>query len=114
MKSTQLLDNGFNKVIRMKKHEMARAITELVDGVTIATAENVVDAFFEVLTERLAVDDTFNQKNFGTFKRIDRAARKGRNPQTREIVVIPPTKALKIVVSNNLKTKLNEDKKRKK
>lgn len=94
----------------MKKHEMARAITERVDGVTISLAENVVDAFFEVLVERLASDDTFNQKNFGTFKRIDRAARKGRNPQTREIVVIPPTKALKIVVSNNLKVKLNEEK----
>ena len=57
--------------------------------------------------DALAEGESYNQKNFGTFKRIDRAPRKGRNPQTREIVDIPASKALKVVVSNALKEKLN-------
>lgn len=92
----------------MKKNDVARAIAERMDGLTLTQIEDCVDTFFEVLIDCLSEGDCYNQKNFGTFKRIDRAARKGRNPQTKEIVVIPPTKALKIVVSNNLKTRLNE------
>lgn len=91
----------------MKKHDMARAIADRMDGLTLTQIEDCIDTFFEVLGDELAEGESYNQKNFGTFKRIDRAPRKGRNPQTREIVEIPATKALKVVVSKSLKTKIN-------
>ena len=91
----------------MKKHEVARAIVDRMDGLTLAQVEDCIDTFFDVLADALAEGESYNQKNFGTFKRIDRAPRKGRNPQTREIVDIPGSKALKVVVSNALKEKLN-------
>jgi DNA-binding protein HU-beta len=91
----------------MKKHDMAKAISDRMDGITLTQIEDCVDTFFDVLVDALVDGDTYNQKNFGTFKRIDRAARKGRNPQTREMVDIPPSKALKVVVSSSLKDKLN-------
>ena len=86
---------------------MAKAISDRMDGITLTQIEDCIDTFFDVLVDSLVDGDTYNQKNFGTFKRIDRAARKGRNPQTREMVDIPPSKALKVVVSSSLKDKLN-------
>ena len=91
----------------MKKYDVAKAISERIDGLTLVQIEDCIDTFFEVLSDELADGGYYNQKNFGTFKRIDRAPRKGRNPQTKEIVKIPATKALKIVVSKQLKEKLN-------
>jgi len=91
----------------MKKRDIAKAISARLDGLTLIQIENCIDTFFDILTDCLANGDSYNQKNFGTFKRIDRAPRKGRNPQTREIVEIPATKALKVVVSKSLKDKLN-------
>lgn len=91
----------------MKKHDIAKAISDRMDGVTLTQIEDCIDTFFEVLTDALVEGDYYNQKNFGTFKKIDRAARKGRNPQTKEVVEIPASKALKIVVSSALKEKLN-------
>ena len=67
----------------------------------------VIEEFADLCSDCGAEGESYNQKNFGTFKRIDRAPRKGRNPQTREIVDIPASKALKVVVSNALKEKLN-------
>jgi len=92
----------------VKKHEIAKKIANRMDGLTLQQIEDCVDCFFEVLTEALAEGDSFNQKNFGTFKCVDRAPRKGRNPQTREVVDIPATRALKVVVSKSLKDTLNK------
>lgn len=91
----------------MKKRDMAKAVAERLDGLSLVQIEDCIDVFFEVLTDCLAEGESYNQKNFGTFKRIDRAPRKGRNPQTRETVEIPATRALKVVVSKALKEKLN-------
>ena len=92
----------------MKKHEIAKQISNRMDGLTLQQIEDCIDCFFDVLTETLANGDSYNQKNFGTFKSVDRAPRKGRTPQTKEVVDIPATKALKIVVSKSLKDVLNK------
>ena len=86
---------------------MAKAVSERLDGLSLVQIEDCIDVFFEVLADCLAEGEAYNQKNFGTFKRIDRAPRKGRNPQARETVEIPATRALKVVVSKALKEKLN-------
>jgi len=92
----------------MKKIDIAREIATKVDGITVAQAEECVDNIFEIIAQCLEDGGSYNHKNFGTFKRVERAARKGRNPQTKEMVIIPETKALKIVVSESLKTRLNK------
>ena len=40
---------------------------------------------------------------FGTFKVVDRKARKGRNPRTGEAVQIPASKAVKFTAGKALK-----------
>ena len=92
----------------MKKHEIAKKIANRMDGLTLQQIEDCVDLGGRRITKTLAEGDFFNQKNFDTFKCVDRAPRKGRNPQTREVVDIPATRALKVVVSKSLKDTLNK------
>ena len=51
-----------------------------------------VEALFETIEETLASGDKVQVIGFGTFVVRDRAARKGRNPQTGEEIQIPASK----------------------
>jgi len=62
--------------------------TELIDrvaaksGLTKKDAGKAVDALFEAVTEALAGGERVQIVGFGTFEVRERAARRGRNPQT--------------------------------
>jgi len=62
--------------------------TELIDrvaaksGLTKKDAGKAVDALFEAITEALAGGERVQIVGFGTFEVRERAARRGRNPQT--------------------------------
>lgn len=51
-----------------------------------------VEALFETIEETLASGDKVQVIGFGTFEVRDRAARKGRNPQTGKEIEIPASK----------------------
>ena len=91
----------------MKKSDIVKVITSEFEGVSADKAGKIINRVFETIADGLVDGDSYNQDNFGTFKTIDRAARKGRNPQTGEIVDIPPKKALKLVVSGKLRDRIN-------
>lgn len=61
---------------------------ELIDrvaaksGLTKKDAGRAVDALFEAVTEALAGGERVQIVGFGTFEVRERAARRGRNPQT--------------------------------
>ena len=55
-------------------------------------AANAIDAVIEVIKKALKSGDTVSLVGFGTFEVRDRAARKGRNPQTGDEIQIPATK----------------------
>ena len=62
-----------------------------------AKVREVIRTFFKYLSEQFK--DAKPKENlvipgYGTFKVVKRKARKGRNPQTGEIVEIPPRKVL--------------------
>ena len=91
----------------MKKSDLVKKITAEVD-VTGEKVNKIINILFKTLTEALEKNDSYNQDNFGTFKVVCRKPRKGRNPQTEEIINIPEKKTVKFVVSGTLKKKLNE------
>ena len=93
----------------MKKSDLVKKITAEVD-VTGEKVNKIINILFEALAEALESDDSYNQDNFGTFKVVSRKPRKGRNPQTAEIISIPEKKTVKFVVSGTLKKKLNNEK----
>ncbi|MCY8499842.1 HU family DNA-binding protein [Bacillus atrophaeus] len=76
----------------MNKTEFVGAVAEKL-GVTKKEATPKVEAVFEVLAETLSKGEEIKVSGFGTFEVRERAARKGRNPQTGEEIDIPATKA---------------------
>lgn len=76
----------------MNKAELVAALAERT-GETKKSAEATLNAFVEVVTETLTKGDKVQLVGFGSFEVRKRAARKGRNPQTKEEIKIPASKA---------------------
>lgn len=76
----------------MNKAELVAAVAERSE-LTKKEAEKAVNAIISVITDALANNDKVQLVGFGTFEVRERAERKGRNPQTREEIIIPASKA---------------------
>ena len=91
----------------MNKSDLIAAISAKT-GTTKKDAEAALNAFVSVVTEALEKDEKVQLVGFGSFEVRKRAARKGRNPQTKEEIKIPASnapvfkagKALKDLVNN--------------
>lgn len=92
----------------MKKAELVAKLVERVEGLTAEKASKTVNEMFDIIAEALVEGDSYSQDKFGTFKIVDRAARKGRNPQTGEEITIDAKRAVKLVVSGHLKDQVNK------
>ena len=75
----------------MNKTELVKAVSTQAE-LTQKDAAKVVDALFETISNTLAKEEKIQLVGFGTFEVRDRAARKGRNPQTGEEIDIAASK----------------------
>ncbi|RHB51069.1 HU family DNA-binding protein [Exiguobacterium sp. AM39-5BH] len=75
----------------MNKTELIQAVTEKAE-VSKKDATKIVEATFESITEALQNGEKIQLIGFGTFEVRERAARKGRNPRTKEDIEIPASK----------------------
>ncbi len=91
----------------MNKAELIAAIAAKT-GETKKTAEKLVNAFVETVTEALTEGDKVQLVGFGSFEVRKRAARKGRNPQTKEEIKIPASKAPVFKAGKALKDLVNK------
>jgi DNA-binding protein HU-beta len=76
-------------------------------GLTTKQAESAVKGFEYVITSTLRRGETVRITGFGTFKVRDRAARRGRNPQTGAPVRIKASKGVGFAAGAGLKKDLN-------
>ena len=76
----------------MNKSELIAAIAAKT-GSTKKDAEASLNAFVEAVEETLVKGGKVQLVGFGSFEVRKRAARKGRNPQTKEEIKIPASKA---------------------
>ncbi len=76
-------------------------------GSTKKDAEATLNAFVDVVTESLVKGDKVQLVGFGSFEVRKRAARKGRNPQTKEEIKIPASKAPVFKAGKALKDLVN-------
>ena len=90
----------------MNKSELIAAIAAKT-GATKKDAEASVNAFVDVVTETLTKGDKVQLVGFGSFEVRKRAARKGRNPQTKEEIKIPASKAPVFKAGKALKDLVN-------
>ena len=91
----------------MNKSELIAAIAAKT-GETKKDAEATLNAFIDVVTEALVKGDKVQLVGFGTFEVRKRAARKGRNPQTKEEIKIPASKAPVFKAGKALKELVNK------
>ncbi len=91
----------------MNKSDLIAAIAAKT-GETKKSAEATVNAFVDVVTETLVKGDKVQLVGFGSFEVRKRAARKGRNPQTKEEIKIPASKAPVFKAGKALKDLVNK------
>ncbi|MDD6385740.1 HU family DNA-binding protein [Lactobacillus equicursoris] len=75
----------------MNKTELVSAVSEKTEFSKKESAQ-IVDALFAAIEEKLAEGEKVQLIGFGTFEVRERAARKGRNPQTGAEIEIPASK----------------------
>lgn len=87
---------------------------ELVDqiatksGLTKKDSGAALKAFMETIKETIKKGEKIQLIGFGSFEPVDKAAREGRNPKTKEIIQIPAKKAIKFSAGKELKDFLNQ------
>ncbi len=91
----------------MNKSDLIAAIAAKT-GDTKKNAEATVNAFVDVVTAALVKGDKVQLVGFGSFEVRKRAARKGRNPQTKEEIKIPASKAPVFKAGKALKDLVNK------
>ena len=85
----------------MNKGELVNQVAKVVN--TKREAQEAVDCVFQSITKALKKKDTVTLVGFGTFRVDKRKARKGRNPQTGEVIKIKAKKVPKFVAGKALK-----------
>lgn len=91
----------------MTKAELIKVVASKSEGLSQKQVSDVVDAVFDALKEAITTTGRFSYPCFGTFTVKSRAERKGRNPQTKEVIVIKASKTVGFKVSQSLKCALN-------
>ena len=93
----------------MNKADLVAAIA-VKTGDTKKVAEANLNALLDVITEALQKEEKVQLVGFGSFEIRKRAARKGRNPQTKEEIKIPASKAPVFKAGKALKDLVNKKK----
>lgn len=75
-------------------------------GLSRTDAKKALDATFEVITNVVKEGDAVAVKDFGKFDLRERAARKGRNPQTGEAIDIAASRSVGFSAAKALKDAL--------
>ncbi len=89
----------------MNKKHLAEEIAKKL-AIKKYEAYNFVDLFIETVSENLSQGEKIVLSKFGTLIIKSKKQKKVLNPNTRQAMLIPPTKVIKLVASENLKRKL--------
>lgn len=89
----------------MNKTDLISSIAQKT-GLTKKNSEAALNAFVASVEESLQKGEKVVLVGFGTFEVRKRAARKGRNPQTKKEILIPASKAPVFKAGKGLKEKV--------
>ena len=87
----------------MTKAELINKVCSEHPGLTKTDANAICDTLFEQLAKAIKKDKRFSYPGFGTWTVRRRKARKGRNPQTGQVINIPASKTVGFKPSPSLK-----------
>ncbi len=103
-----LAENGFQLVKTISQTEFIEGISTRFENK--AQAQAAFRAVIDGIASVLKTGDSLSIKGFGAFRVDERAARKGRNPQTGQEIDIPASKTVKFTPSSVLKEEINSEK----
>ena len=86
----------------MNKAELVEEVADQT-ALTKKRSKEAVDAVISTITDSLAREEKVTLVGFGTFQVMERKARKGVNPQTRQAITIPAKKVPKFVAGKGLR-----------
>ncbi len=86
----------------MNKSELVASVADKAD-LTKKDAERAITAVFDSITAALGQGNKVQLVGFGTFEVRQRAARKGRNPQTKAEIEIPAARVPVFKAGKSLK-----------
>jgi len=88
---------------------------DIVDYIYEKTEKNraevkvLVDNLLDIMKQAVKKDNSLLISGFGKFDAYDKRARKGRNPQTSDSIVLPPRKVVVFRLSRKFRAELNPD-----
>ena len=85
----------------MNKGDLIDEVSKVLK--TKKDAQAAVDCVLSSITKALGKGDTVSLIGFGTYKVVERKARKGRNPQTGEEIYIAASKVPRFIAGKALK-----------
>ena len=85
----------------MNKGELVATIAEL-GGITKVRAEMALNRVLSNVADAMEKGERVTLSGFGSFKVVERAEQKGRNPQTGQSIVIPAHNVVKFKPGKNL------------
>lgn len=91
----------------MNKSQLIELVAEKT-GSTKVNAEIILDATLDTITKALQNGEEVKLVGFGTFTKLARKSREGRNPKTGASVKIPSTYVAKFKPGKDLKAALNK------
>ncbi|MGP4078406.1 HU family DNA-binding protein [Pseudalkalibacillus sp. R45] len=75
----------------MNKRDLIQQVAEQT-GLSKKHSTTAVNAVIDAITQRLTTGENVQLIGFGSFEVRERQARKGRNPQTGQVIQIPATR----------------------
>ena len=91
----------------MTKAEIVQAVYTKLGGFSKKESADLVDLVFETMKETLGRGEKIKISGFGNFVVREKNARKGRNPQTGEEILLDARRVLTFKPSQVLKNALN-------
>ena len=93
----------------MTKADLIELVYDQI-GLSKRDSADLVETFFDIIKETLEQGENLKLSGFGGFNIRDKRARRGRNPQTGESIIITPRRVLTFKASNVLREELNPSK----
>jgi DNA-binding protein HU-beta len=90
----------------MNKAQLIEKVAEKT-GLTKTQSEDFLDATLQIIQKSVAKGDEVKLVGFGTFSRLNRKSRNGRNPKTGAPVMIPGSKVPRFKPGKDFKDLLN-------
>ena len=89
----------------MNKTEFINAVAEQ-SGISKVDSKKAVEAFIQTISNEMKEGGKISLLGFGSFSTTEKAARKGVNPKTKEVIDIPARKVVKFKAGAELTDKI--------